>query len=121
MTDHPGQGNLPIGPDTPVSNTSDQGNSGGGNRQAATVTGRVLDPAGQPVVGAVVVPQSKDTPPQALPELAALTDDTGAYRWTLPPGRYTLTAHYEHNTPTISAPLTIGPGQALVVDLVMPS
>ena len=120
MTDYGGQDNLPTGPDTPVSHVPGQSIGGGNNSQAATVTGRVLDAAGQPVVGAVVVPQSKDTPPQPIPELAALSDDLGAYQWMLPPGKYILTAHHDRYTATTSAPVTIGPGQTVVVDIMMP-
>jgi hypothetical protein len=119
MTDDSRQGNLPTGPDTPVSHEPGQSNSGVHNSRLATVTGRVRDAAGKLRVGVAVVPQSKDTPPQAIPEMAALTDDTAAYRWSLPPGTYTLTAH-DGSTSATSAPVTIGPGQTAVVDITMP-
>jgi hypothetical protein len=121
MTDHGAQNNLPTGPDTPVSHEPGGSNSGGGSNQDTTVTGRVRDTAGKPVVGAAVVPQSKDVPPQPIPELAALTDDTGAYRWTLPPGKYIITAHHDRYPAATSAPVTIGLGQTVVADIVMPS
>lgn len=60
----------PSGPDDPVSGQPGQGgNAALGN----TVQGRVTDAAGQPLAEVIVTPQSTDTPPQAVPEIAVFS------------------------------------------------
>ena len=105
---------APTGPDAPVSGVP--GQSGGGSR-GSMVTGRVVDPAGQPVVGAMVMPQSKDTPPQPIPEIAVMTNADGRYQWSLPPGRYTFTVHHERYAPTTSDSVTVTHDQVTTLDI----
>ena len=51
--------------------------------------GRVVDSNGQPVAGALVAVAWGTGP---TPEIAIRTDETGAFRIGLPPGRYRLQA-----------------------------
>ena len=95
-----GQMDNASGPDSPVSGQPGQpGNQVNGNM----VQGRVTDATGQPLAQVSVTPQSTDTPPQAVPEIAVLTDDQGQYQWTLPPGTYTLTFVHEGYAPLTKA------------------
>ena len=56
--------------------------------QPALITGRVSQSGGQPIAGARVLFASG---PGALPDIAALTDDTGRFSMAAPwPGDYTL-------------------------------
>ncbi len=48
------------------------------------------DEDGRPVTAALVTPTSLDTPSKAIPEVAVITDDEGAYSWVLPAGRYRI-------------------------------
>ncbi len=82
-----GAGQAPGGPDTSVSG---QPGDPAGKPTGAVVEGVVTDAAGKPVAGAVVMPKSADTPPQAVPEKAVFTDEQGRYTWTLSPGKYTF-------------------------------
>jgi hypothetical protein len=73
----------------PVTNaTSDPG----GPPVGGTVTGVVVNGAGQPVNGVVIEAKSLDQPPQAIPEMVVVTDAQGRYMWPLKPGRYELAA-----------------------------
>lgn len=69
-----------------------------------TAAGVVVDTAGQPVAGAMVVPRSLDIPAVAVPELAVLTDQQGRYVWHLRPGRYELIAR---SGDQVSAPVQV--------------
>ncbi|HEX6288862.1 MAG TPA: carboxypeptidase regulatory-like domain-containing protein [Herpetosiphonaceae bacterium] len=126
MTDPSGQGansaDTPthgpggsIDPDAPVSNVPGQSSADSGI--GSGVEGRVLDASGNPVVGAVVVPQSHDSPPHAIPELAVLTSGDGRYQWPLPPGRYTFTVHHDAYAPTTSELVTVTQGQPITLDI----
>lgn len=106
---------LPGGPDAPVSNMPGQGGGASGSGQG--VTGRVLDAAGHAVVGAIVVPQSSDTPPHPIPEIAVMTNNEGRYQWSLPPGQYTFTVHHESYAPTTSDKVTVTPGLVTSLDI----
>lgn len=89
-------------PDAPVTNTSSDAPNDpnapvtgfpgqpGGAASAPAIRGRVLDATGQPVVGVLVLPESTDSPSQAIPEIAVMTNERGEYQWSLPPGSYTL-------------------------------
>lgn len=58
---------------------------------AASITGRVVDAARQPVIGAMVSARSTASPPVPVPEVAVLTDASGAYAWFgLSPGPYAV-------------------------------
>ncbi len=79
---------APGGPDTPASGMPGQA---GGPVGGARVQGQVTDAAGRPLAGVLVTPQSTDSPPQGVPEIAVQTDDQGHFQWMLAPGQYTLT------------------------------
>lgn len=83
-------GGAPAGAGGPDTSVSGQPGDPGGKATGAVVEGVVTDAAGKPVAGAVVMPKSADTPPQAVPEKAVFTDEQGRYTWTLSPGKYTL-------------------------------
>lgn len=91
---------APGGLDAPVSGApGDQGAPGAGSGMRGTVT----DSAGAPVAGVLVMPQSTDTPPQAVPEVAVMTDEQGRYQWSLVPGGYTVRFSAEGYTPATEA------------------
>ncbi len=114
MPDSTGQNDS--GPDAPVSGVP--GQSGGRSQgSGGVVTGRVVDQAGRPVVDAVVMPQSNDTPPHPIPEIAVMTNADGRYQWSLPPGQYTFTVHHERYAVTTSARVTVTQGQATTLDI----
>jgi protocatechuate 3,4-dioxygenase beta subunit len=92
MQNSANQNGQTFDPNTSVS--SDSGPISAGSSRGSGVSGRILDAAGHPVAGAIVVPRSQDSPPQELPEIAVMTDDDGRYQWTLPPGRYSFTVHH---------------------------
>lgn len=79
---------TPGGADLSVNSQAGQGAIQGKGR---TVQGRVSDAAGKPLVGVLVTPQSTDTPPKEVPEIAVRTDEQGQYVWTIAPGHYTMT------------------------------
>lgn len=106
---------VPVDPNAPV--TGMPGQPGGGS-VGPGVSGRVVDAAGQPIAGVLVVPQSTDSPPQALPEIAVMTNEQGAYQWSLPTGAYTLTFTAEGYTET-SEPVTVVQGQPVTLDVTL--
>ena len=57
------------------------------------VAGRVVDRAGRPIHGVVVMVRKLDPPPVAIPEIANATDRNGRFFWPLAPGRYALSFH----------------------------
>ena len=59
----------------------------------ASLTGRVLDPAGSPVIGIPVVALPEDAPLAKEQRLEATTDDRGQFTIIVPPGRYTVAAY----------------------------
>jgi iron complex outermembrane receptor protein len=79
---------------------------------ADSVTGRVVDPGGQPIASAVV-------------EIAELgrhvtTAADGSFRLALPPGHYTLVIRYQGYAPAVRE-IVGGPGQALFEITLTPS
>ena len=78
---------TPGGPDAPVTGGPGQASSAA---PRGGVRGTVVDAGGKPLAGVLVTPQSTDTPPRAVPELAVMTDQDGRFQWPLPPGNYTL-------------------------------
>ncbi len=75
-------------PDTPTSNgaaVTTRPPTGDG------VAGRVIDRAGRPLRGIVVLVRKLDPPNVPIPELANSTDARGRFFWPLPAGRYRLT------------------------------
>jgi protocatechuate 3,4-dioxygenase beta subunit len=116
MQDSASQNGKTFDPDAPVS--SDAAPSSGPSRRSG-VSGRVLDPSGNPVVGAVVVPRSQDSPPQELPEIAVMTDDDGRYQWTLPPGRYSFTVHHNGHASS-SQTVVVAADQVGSLDITIP-
>lgn len=59
---------------------------------AEGVAGRVSQPGGLAVAGAVITATSLDHPARPIPEIAILTDDDGRFEWPLRPGSYRLAA-----------------------------
>ncbi len=59
---------------------------------AEGVAGRVSQPGGPAVAGAVITATSLDHPARPIPEIAILTDDDGRFEWPLRPGSYRLAA-----------------------------
>lgn len=106
---------APVDPNAPV--TGFPGQPGGG-ASAPAVGGRVLDAAGQPVVGVLVLPESTDSPSQAIPEIAVMTNEQGQYQWSLPPGSYTLRFSAEGYSAT-SQPVIIAPGATVTLDVTL--
>lgn len=51
---------------------------------------------GTPLNGTLIEAKSLDRPTRMIPEIAILSDDSGNYRWPLPPGRYIMTARLDH-------------------------
>lgn len=94
--------------------------SDGGSGGGSGVAGRVIDQAGAPVAGAVVMPRSNDSPPQEIPEIAVMTNHDGRYQWSLPPGRYSFTVHHDSYAPLTSQPLTVTPGHISSLDITLP-
>lgn len=81
---------------------------------AATVFGRLADPAGAPVANAQVAFR----PEQGGAERSARTDAEGRYRLTeVAPGRYILRIRALGFEPAVRAGVGLGPGQALSLDL----
>ena len=77
------------------------------------VQGKVADTAGQPVVEAVVAASGP-----GVPEIAAITNESGEYIWSLPVGTFTLTVIKE-GFESQSSTVTLTSGQTLVHDFVI--
>jgi hypothetical protein len=103
----------PGGPDTSVSG---QPGAAPGKATGAVVEGVITDAAGKPLVGAVVMPKSVDTPPKAVPEMAVFTNEQGRYRWTLAPGKYVLSVSH-NGVVTESEPITVTESQPATLDV----
>ncbi|MQY02542.1 carboxypeptidase-like regulatory domain-containing protein [Actinomadura macrotermitis] len=104
------------GPDTPRSN--DDPPDPAEPRPAGAISGRVLTAAGTPVPDCPVLPEATSHPAPALPELAAVTNAEGHYRWPLPSATYTLTARCAQGT-AHATNLVLHPGEELTADLIL--
>jgi Carboxypeptidase regulatory-like domain len=106
---------APGGMDSPV-----QGQPGqpGGPAVGSVVEGVVTDASGKPVVGASVVPQSVDTPPQAVPELGVFTNEQGHFSWSLQPGKYVFAINANGVT-TTTEPVTVSKDQPAKVNVTL--
>jgi hypothetical protein len=91
---------IPDGPDAPVSGLPGQP---GDAIVGGLVQGTVVDQGGRPLTHVVITPQSTDTPPQPVPEIAVFTDDQGRYKWSLAPGAYTFTFVHDGYVPLTKA------------------
>ena len=97
--------------------TGSQGDATGpGRSDQGVVEGVVRGADGSTVAGALVVPVPLDDPAPAIPELAVVTDDAGAYTWNLPDGRYELRATKD-GTAMGSARVEVAAGEAVVGDI----
>jgi len=63
----------------------------------------------------MVEPTSLDNPPRPIPELAVMSDASGRYSWSLPPGRYSLVAKAVPGTTKDLTHLTVGRFAPVVV------
>ena len=80
----------------------------------AVIVGRVIGPGGKPIANARVYFTRGPVP---LPEIAALTDDSGGFSLTAPaPGKYVLAAAAEGLTDS-SATVEVGKGREANVDI----
>ncbi len=106
---------VPGGPDTAVSGEPGQpGRAGGGG----VLQGQVTDSSGKPIAGVMVMPVSTDNPPQAVPEMAVMTNEEGRYEWTLTPGAYTLTFNAEGYAPA-TQDVNVKPDQPTTLDVTL--
>jgi protocatechuate 3,4-dioxygenase beta subunit len=85
----------------------------GGAPEAMSITGRVLDPKGSPVAGAVIVAQAEDTSlasgEEEAPSGQATSDAAGNFRVEpLDPGPYTVVARQEGFAPAERAHVPAG-------------
>ncbi|WP_018353454.1 carboxypeptidase-like regulatory domain-containing protein [Longispora albida] len=86
-----------------------------GSPMSGTVTGRVLD-SGRPVAEVSVRPEPLFTPAPAIPELLVVTDAEGRYVWSLPAGRYRMTARLgERSAQPVD--VTVVAGETVTADL----
>ena len=107
--------------------TSGDGAGGGGDEPRSSddpstgtglvtgVSGTVRSAGGAPVTGALVVPVSADQPPQAVPEMAVMTDASGGYVWSLRPGAYDVTVTAEGHEPA-TRHVVVSDGQTAPLD-----
>ena len=103
------------GSDTPVSSDTEEDEG----VDQFTLQGRVIGQSGRPVAGASVLPQSRDRPAPRIPEIAVTTNESGAYRWTLPAGRWTVTV-YTLDGNEASDTATTRKGEVARLDFVIP-
>jgi hypothetical protein len=84
------------------------------------VEGVVVDGAGRPVPGALVVPRAADAQTPGVPEIAVHTDARGRFTWSLRPGSYELVAQLgERRTAPVA--VMVKPGSSpRTVELSMP-
>ncbi|MDQ2995506.1 MAG: carboxypeptidase regulatory-like domain-containing protein [Chloroflexota bacterium] len=82
------------------------------------VQGRITDAMGNPIAGVLVMPVSTVNPPQAVPEIAVLTDAQGRYTWNLSPGAYTFTLTREGYA-LASQPIVVKPDQPVKLDVTL--
>jgi hypothetical protein len=87
-------------------------------RSGGIVEGRVIDAAGNPIAGILVMPASTANPPEAVPEIAVLTDAQGRYKWNLSPGPYTFTFTREGYAPAMQK-IVVKPDQPVKLDLTL--
>ncbi|APU12319.1 MULTISPECIES: hypothetical protein [Actinoalloteichus] len=79
----------------PVSDTDTD--TGSGVRTSATFQGRVETTTGAAVPGCLIVPTAVDGATE-IPEMAVISDDEGAFTWTLPAGAYTFSTTCDSET-----------------------
>lgn len=105
--------------ETPVS--SDDPLPSGGAPARGIVSGTVKSPNGTAVSGAMVVPKSIDTPPNPVPEMAVVTDASGGYQWSLPPGRYELTVQPSGSAAAgpVTQPVTVVAGSTTTLNFTL--
>jgi len=82
------------------------------------VQGRVTDTMGHPVVGALITPTSLDTPSQAIPDIAIVTDQEGHYAWRLLPGNYMI-AVFANGYVRAAQPVTVKAHETAQLDFVL--
>jgi hypothetical protein len=87
-------------------------------RSGGIVEGRITDAAGNPIAGVLVMPASSAKPPEAVPEIAVLTDAQGRYTWHLSPGPYTFTVTHEGYAPATQQ-IVVKPDQPVKLDLAL--
>lgn len=83
------------------------------------LSGRVLDEAGKPVRGALVVPRALQATGPPIPELAILSDESGHYAWPLPPGSYEVVVSAEGHA-TAQRRGSVVKGAVATLDVVLP-
>lgn len=105
--------------ETPVS--SDDPSPGGGVPTSGTVDGTVRTATGAAVSGATVVPKSVDDPANPVPEMLVVTDASGRYAWSLPPGRYELTVQPPPGAAggPVTRPVTVVAGATTTLDFTL--
>src|SRR5207244_1456598 len=79
--------------------------------KAASISGRIVDPFGEPVSGVVVTVESMDGSNRAATSLgASTTDDLGEFRiGSLPAGRYIVTANARPALAALAQNAALGP------------
>ena len=97
--------------------TGSQGDATGpGRTDQGRVEGVVRGADGSTLADVLVVPVPLDEPAPAIPELAVVTDDSGAYTWSLPGGRYELRATKD-GTAVGSTRVEVAPGETVDGDI----
>jgi hypothetical protein len=82
------------------------------------VKGRVMTADDKPVVGAVVLPESRDNPAQAIPEMAAVTNEHGEYQWPLRPGSYSMSVTAQ-GFESMAKPVEVEQGQLATLNFTL--
>ena len=82
------------------------------------VEGRVTDTMGRPVVDALITPTSLDTPSQAIPDIAIVTDQEGHYAWRLLPGNYMI-AVFANGYVRAAQPVTVKAHETAILDFIL--
>lgn len=105
--------------ETPVS--SNDPTPGGGAPTRGTVAGMVRTATGAAVSGATVLPKSVDDPANPVPEMLVVTDASGRYAWSLPPGRYELTVQPPEGAAggPVTQPVTVVAGATTTLDFTL--
>jgi carboxypeptidase family protein len=107
--------NAAVSSDTPQAR---QPEPAAGALSGSMAEGRIVDAGGNPVAGVLVMPESTANPPQAVPEIAVLTDEHGRYKWNLSPGPYKLTFTREGYAPATQT-IVVKPDQPVKLDVTL--